>query len=59
MTVRTKFDWTLLSAKPDAIDILSKNLDKINWAILSLNPAAIHILKDKGDVQYVHNWESL
>jgi hypothetical protein len=45
MTVRTKFDWTLLSAKPDAIDILSKNLDKLNWDILSLNPAAIHILE--------------
>ena len=45
MTVRTKFDWTLLSAKPDAIDILSKNLDKINWDILSLNSAAIHLLE--------------
>jgi len=56
MTARTKFDWTLLSANPDAIHILSKNLDKVNWDILSLNPAAIPILKDNpGKI----NWDLL
>jgi len=55
-----------LSANPNAIHILEKNMDKINWQQLSANPNAIHILEknmDKVDcpqiqmhTKYCSNW---
>jgi hypothetical protein len=40
-------NWERLSSNPapDAIELLSKNLDKVNWTNLSCNPGAIDILK--------------
>jgi hypothetical protein len=38
-------NWKELSANPNAIHILERNLDKVNWKELSANPNAIHILE--------------
>ena len=40
-----KIGWDCLSANPNAIHILEKNLDKIDWWFLSANPNAIHLLE--------------
>jgi hypothetical protein len=44
-----KIDWLNLSANPNAIHILEKNIDKIHWFNLSLNPNAIKILENNQD----------
>ena len=44
-----KVDWNELSANPNAIHIIEKNLDKIGWRRLSLNPNAIPILEKNLD----------
>jgi hypothetical protein len=41
-----KEPYLYLSANPNAIPILEKNLDKVNWSSLSRNPNAIPILKN-------------
>ena len=40
----SKVNWSSLSANPNAIPILEKNLNKINWRSISRNPNAIHLL---------------
>jgi len=44
-------DWTALSANPNAVPLLEKNLDKVdwNWPLLSRNPNAIHLLEKNLD----------
>ena len=44
-----KFNWTMLSMNPAAINLIKSNLDKINWEVLSANPAAFDILKNNFD----------
>ena len=44
-----KIDWYALSANPNAIHLLEKNMDKINWDLLSANPNAIHLLEKNMD----------
>ena len=49
-------DWSQLSSNPNAIQLLSKNPDKINWYCLSSNPEAIQLLsanQDKIDYEYL------
>ena len=45
-----------LSQNPNAIDLLTDNLDKIDWDYLSYNPNAIDLLKDNQDNI---NWSEL
>jgi hypothetical protein len=48
--------WDILSANPNAIDLLENNQDKINWYMLCINPNAIDLLDDNKNKIY---WESL
>jgi hypothetical protein len=41
--------WDLLSRNPNAIAVISKNLDKISWNMLSRNPNAIAIILNNLD----------
>ena len=34
-----KIRWSLLSANPNAIELLKENQDNIGWAFLMLNPS--------------------
>ena len=45
----SKLDWNQLSKNPNAIDLLTKNLDKIDWNQLSKNPSAIELLTKNQD----------
>ena len=50
-----KIDWGFLSANPNAIHLLEKNIDKISWIYLSQNPNAIHLLKKNMDkINWIH-----
>ena len=39
----------MLSMNPSALDLLSKNLDKVHWPHLSINPSAVNILSHNID----------
>ena len=51
-----KIDWSQLSHRKNAIDLLNANQDKIDWFWLSLNPNAIDLLKATQDKI---NWSQL
>ncbi len=38
--------WWVLSANPNAIPLLEKNMNKINWNSLSNNENAVHLLEN-------------
>ena len=42
---KKNLDWSSLSANPNAISLLEKNLDKINWSRLSENPSIFEFKK--------------
>ena len=42
-----KVNWWVLSANPEAIQLLEANRDKINWVQLGKNPKAIKMLEDE------------
>jgi len=44
-----KINWYVLSSNPNAIHILSKNIDKIDWIELSSNPNAMMLLEKNQD----------
>ncbi len=44
-----RLNWSILSAKPNAIDLLKNNMDKIDWSRLSANENAIDLLKNNMD----------
>jgi hypothetical protein len=42
-----KINWWVLSANPEAIQLLKANRDKINWVKLGTNPKAIKLLEEE------------
>jgi hypothetical protein len=40
-----KIEWSALSENPNAIHLLSQNLDKIDWRELSGNPEAVYLIE--------------
>ena len=54
-----KLSWRWLSANPNAISLLKKNLNEttIDWMILSRNPNAIEILEQNPDLYLFDNLE--
>ena len=41
--------WDILSANPNAINLLENNLDKIDWNYLSVNPNAMDLFENNQD----------
>jgi len=50
-----KICFDTLSSNPNAIDILTKNKDKIHWTFLSENKNGISLLKEKWDQEVLGN----
>ena len=46
---KDKLNWMMLSANPNAIDLLKENPDEIDWDFLSRNPNAIDLLETNQD----------
>lgn len=46
-----KINWWVLSANPEAIQLLEANRDKINWVQLGTNPKAIKLLEEELQVR--------
>ena len=46
-----KINWWVLSANPEAIQLLEENRDKINWVQLGTNPKAIKLLEEELQVR--------
>ena len=44
-----KVNWSALSANPNAVHLLEKNMDKINWIYFSENPNGMHLLEKNID----------
>jgi len=52
-----KIKWWVLSANPEAIELLEANRDKIDWGKLATNPKAIKLLEEELKVRPQNiNW---